>query len=573
MRPQRSRFLLVSAAVLLALAGTGVATFALVARDRSQQVSDAENEFQDDLDRALWRMETRLAAILARALSQTPRYEQIEPQTAAAGQFQNDLGTTQSLSASLLGPFQAGVEPSTDQDGVEAAQNQTVSNWAVNLDNGYNEPGELTPVKVQEALLNGFQEYDPNVIVDLIEDNNRGKSLNSRSGGDNKFKGKGRSQAEYGRRAQIVLENNPLQQERASEVDQAPAPVPVWHQEDGRTTLFLGRATEYGVEVFQLDWTKLEPELLGQAYDLFPEGRLIPTSPVPVDPDQTGALLAGIPARYQVERPVVEPRLSRGTRTTLVSMWALGLLSLSGLVLGLRSAVAYGEKHRRFTSAVTHELRTPLTTFQMYSEMLSLGMVPEERRAEYLSTLEVESKRLAGLVENALAYARLEEGRRPAGIEAISISGLLERCVPTLERTCDAAGWNLDVHAPPQGRSLDKGRIVRTDPDAVLQVLTNLVGNACKYGRSATGEPLRLEVQASPDALTLTLADQGAGVPSAMRRHVFRPFDRAGRDESDAAPGVGLGLALARDLARALGGDLLLEPTPVGARFSLSLPF
>jgi signal transduction histidine kinase len=557
------QYVLVAVAIALALTGSGVATVALVAQDRSQQVSEAENEFQDDMDRALWRMETRLAAILARTLSQAPTYSQVEPQPFTGGDLQNDHVAQQDWIA----------EQSEDIQAAFVDGNPNVSNWVVDLDYGLNVPGPLTPVPVQEALLAGFEQFNPSVIVEQIEADNRGKSLNSTGGRGDKLRGKGRSQVEYGRRAQIVQNNNPLLHEGEKVLANAPAPVPVWHHDDGQTTLFLGRATVFGVEVFQLDWAKLEPELLGQAYDLFPEGRLVPMASSPVVPDETDSLLAGIPARYQTDRPTLIPRLSSQTRVTLVAMWALALLSLGGLVMGLRSAIAYGEQHRRFTSAVTHELRTPLTTFQMYSEMLSLGMVPEDRRAEYLSTLEVESKRLASLVENALAYARLEEGRRPAALEAISISGLLGQTVPALERLCGASGSTLEVHAPVPGRQLDAGRIVRTDPDAVLQVLTNLVDNACKYAFSSASNVLRLEVIEEPDSLHLAIADEGPGIPVKMQPHVFRPFDRAGRDESDPAPGVGLGLALSRDLARSLGGDLVLEPSRSGARFSLRLPF
>ena len=102
----------------------------------------------------------------------------------------------------------------------------------------------------------------------------------------------------------------------------------------------------------------------------------------------------------------------------------------------LRATILYAERRGRFASTVTHELRTPLTTFRMYSEMLAKGMVPEEKRAEYTSVLERESVRLSRLVENVLAYARIEEGHAGVERESLPVDVLLERCLPALREHC-----------------------------------------------------------------------------------------------------------------------------------------
>jgi signal transduction histidine kinase len=124
-------------------------------------------------------------------------------------------------------------------------------------------------------------------------------------------------------------------------------------------------------------------------------------------------------------------------------------------------------------------------------------------------------------------------------------------------------------------RCLDlDGLHLKTDPEAVSQILFNLVDNACKYGRGEGGGAVELSAQAAGRVLHLRVRDRGVGVPRRSRRAIFQAFDRGGRDVSDAHPGVGLGLALARGLARDLGGDLVLEPTPggPGATFCLWLP-
>ena len=116
--------------------------------------------------------------------------------------------------------------------------------------------------------------------------------------------------------------------------------------------------------------------------------------------------------------------------------------------------------------------------------------------------------------------------------------------------------------------------VVETDVEAVEQVLFNLVDNACKYGRDRGGGEVELLVGLAGDSLALRVRDHGAGVPPSAARAIFHAFDRGGLDPSDPNPGVGLGLALSRGLARDLGGDLVLETGGAigGACFRLCLP-
>jgi signal transduction histidine kinase len=276
--------------------------------------------------------------------------------------------------------------------------------------------------------------------------------------------------------------------------------------------------------------------------------------------------------------PALDDRLPPGHLWTLAGAWSALLFALVVGALALRSSYAYADKHRRFTHAVTHELRTPLTTFRMYSEMLAHGMVPEGSRREYLATLESEAERLSRLVENVLRYARLEDGKSGPPLTRTSVALLLERCVPDLTRTCATLGARLEV-----ADMLENDVALWTDVEAVLQVLSNLVENATKYGRplaedseegrgSAQPSPITLRVVRQGDFVHFDVVDSGPGVPDSIARSIFEPFDRGGRDSSDRAPGVGLGLALARALAGELGGSLTLVPTARGATFRLSLP-
>ena len=111
------------------------------------------------------------------------------------------------------------------------------------------------------------------------------------------------------------------------------------------------------------------------------------------------------------------------------------------------------------------------------------------------------------------------------------------------------------------------------DPDAIGQILSNLVDNAAKYARGSTPATIALHASALNGSLVVTVRDQGPGVASAQARAIFAPFERGGRDSADPIPGVGLGLALSRGLAREMGGDLTLDaPDGRGASFRLVLP-
>lgn len=349
-----------------------------------------------------------------------------------------------------------------------------------------------------------------------------------------------------------------------------------WFEEQpGDLSLYFSRRVEGGAggsdvryETFFVPWDQLQAALLAEVKGLFPEAKLDPirTESSGSQSADEGMRLASIPLRLDVTPPQVGGRASLMHWWPLVGAWAgLSLAVVCGF-FGLRASLAYGDKHRRFTHAVTHELRTPLTTFRMYSEMLRSGMVPPGSEDEYLRTLEAESCRLVGLVENVLSYARLEEGGELPPRERLTASRLLESLMPAIERSADPASIEF------VDESGDAELV--TDPSAVGQVLGNLVENAVKYGAPVDGSPhgIRVALGAHSGSIRLDVIDQGPGITAEMRGRMFAPFDRAGRDSSDSAPGVGLGLALCRRLASQLGGRLDWVPAEKGATFRLTLP-
>ena len=119
--------------------------------------------------------------------------------------------------------------------------------------------------------------------------------------------------------------------------------------------------------------------------------------------------------------------------------------------------------------------------------------------------------------------------------------------------------------------SLEEASLL-VDPAALEQILFNLVDNACKYAAPAQDRTIHLDVFPRGRAVALRVRDHGPGIEASEARRLFRPFAKSARDAAHSAPGVGLGLALSRCLARAMGGDLENEISEAGASFVVTVP-
>jgi signal transduction histidine kinase len=245
-------------------------------------------------------------------------------------------------------------------------------------------------------------------------------------------------------------------------------------------------------------------------------------------------------------------------------------LALAAVAALLWGVLALSERRAAFVSSVTHELRTPLTTFRMYAEMLARDMAPPASRREYLETLKTEAERLTHLVENVLSYARLERGRRPQRSERTTAAALVERFQPRLAERAAHANMKLecDVDAEAGNTSLV------TDIGVVEQILFNLVDNAAKYAGRANDRRIQVKVARDGKYVLFTVRDYGPGFTSPREAARSAPFSKSAQQAAESAPGVGLGLALCRRLARELGGRLETADNngEAGASISLRLP-
>ncbi|MEM7354799.1 MAG: HAMP domain-containing sensor histidine kinase [Acidobacteriota bacterium] len=354
--------------------------------------------------------------------------------------------------------------------------------------------------------------------------------------------------------------------------------VPLWLPasdavDQGLDFVFIRRVETMTGDVFQGflgRWQPLREALLTEIDDLLPGARLValPQGPSSLEPRDELALLATLPAILQVASPAPLPQAGwTPTRSKLATIWLAAGIALAAVGLTLRASIDFGRRRQRFAAAMTHELRTPLTTFRMYTEMLADGTIKDPRqRQEYLETLQDEASRLSGLVENVLTHAGLEEEPADRQGERLSATALLEHIAVPLHRLAQAAGLELEVDSAGIADAM-----VEADVELVARMLFNLVDNACKYAASRGGT-IHLEALTTGGELVLRVRDHGPGIPVADVSRVFEPFAR-GSQESGDLPGSGLGLALTRDSARSLGGDLTLEqPADGGACFRLCLP-
>jgi signal transduction histidine kinase len=257
---------------------------------------------------------------------------------------------------------------------------------------------------------------------------------------------------------------------------------------------------------------------------------------------------------------------------TLVALLTVSIAGGGTLVLrALAAEVRLARQKSSFVANVSHELKTPLTSIRMYAEMLQEGRQRNPaRRRQYLGTIVEESRRLTRLVNRVLDFARLEQGRRQYAFEALDpedlCRGVLENERPRLEQ------GGFEVAFRTRGRRRGAAKLeVRGDPEALAQVLLNLIGNAEKY--SSDRKEITVAVGRESGRTRIRVLDRGPGIPSGAARHLFKEFYRGDDSLTNPVQGTGLGLAIARRIVRDHGGELVYLPRPGGGSiFQVELP-
>jgi len=250
----------------------------------------------------------------------------------------------------------------------------------------------------------------------------------------------------------------------------------------------------------------------------------------------------------------------------LVLVLAIGVGSWL-IVADLRRQLALARQKTDFVSNVSHELKTPLTSIRMFAEMLLEDRVTEpEKRRQFHRIISSEASRLTRLINNVLDFAHLERGEKKYEFADLDLGVLLGETLATYRPHLEAEGFVMRATVPVEPVS------VRGDRDALAQVLVNLLSNAEKY--STERKEIEVEMKASAGCVEIRVLDRGPGVPVHSRERIFEQFFRAHDSLGSGIQGSGLGLTLARQIARAHGGDVLYQPRPDGGScFVLRLPW
>jgi signal transduction histidine kinase len=217
-----------------------------------------------------------------------------------------------------------------------------------------------------------------------------------------------------------------------------------------------------------------------------------------------------------------------------------------------------------FVSAVSHEFRTPLTTLCQLSELLMAGRVPADAdRRQYYELLHNESHRLRRLVEGLLNFGRLEAGRMQFRFEPLDIAALVREAIGEFTDGPSACGHRFEIDT--RGDTA----LVVGDRDALRCVFSNLFENAVKY--SPLSDRVWVDVARHDRRLEIAVRDRGLGIPRDEQRRIFDKFVRGSTTRD--VRGTGVGLAMARQIVVAHGGEITVVSEPgQGSTFTIVLP-
>jgi signal transduction histidine kinase/type II secretory pathway pseudopilin PulG len=220
-----------------------------------------------------------------------------------------------------------------------------------------------------------------------------------------------------------------------------------------------------------------------------------------------------------------------------------------------------------FLAVMSHELRTPLNAIGGYAQLLEMGIhgpVTEAQR-DALTRINRSQAHLLSLINDVLNFAKIDAGQIEFHVTDVALDELRLELEAIIAPQVRAKNQRLEMH-----RCGDQ-LMVRADRDKVRQILLNLVSNAVKF--TSEGGRITVDCSGADDMAEIRVRDTGIGIPEDRRRSIFEPFVQGGRALNRTHEGVGLGLPISRDLARAMGGDITVESeVGRGSVFTVRLP-
>jgi signal transduction histidine kinase len=222
--------------------------------------------------------------------------------------------------------------------------------------------------------------------------------------------------------------------------------------------------------------------------------------------------------------------------------------------------------HHAFVTQATHELRTPLTNISLYANMLIEDHeVDQETREKCLNVINQESKRLEHIINDMLSVAEIEAGSMQLSTDDVHLLPLIDTIVAEYRVQATEKEQEIRLDLPP------KLPVMQADRGKLTLVLHNLIGNAIKY--TPQGGRITVSADLTDDRIQVHVEDTGIGIAEADLPNIFDRFYRADDPRLAAITGSGLGLALAREVARLHGGDITVDSIiDQGSTFHLALP-
>jgi PAS domain S-box-containing protein len=243
------------------------------------------------------------------------------------------------------------------------------------------------------------------------------------------------------------------------------------------------------------------------------------------------------------------------------------------LLQARRTAEQANAAKANFLSMMSHDLRTPLTAISGYADLLAAGVLgtgaghtlDDEQRFS-VERIREASRELMRMINDILSFAQLESGRVEVRLVPVAVATAVARAESLIRLRMEVAGLSFSFE-PCAGDEIS----VLADADRLQQILLNLITNAIKF--TARGGSITVTCERAAGRVTIRVRDTGIGIPAEQLQRVFEPFVQLeAQPADDTSRGVGLGLAISRDLARAMGGELTAESTPdVGSVFILEL--
>jgi PAS domain S-box-containing protein len=236
------------------------------------------------------------------------------------------------------------------------------------------------------------------------------------------------------------------------------------------------------------------------------------------------------------------------------------------LLQARRAAEQANAAKAKFLSMMSHDLRTPLTSISGNADLLAAGVhgpLSEEQR-DALTRMKEAVREQLRMINDILSFAQLDSGRVEVQPVPVRVADALTRAERLVRESVAAAGLSLDLDPA--------GAIVNADPDRFQQILLNLLTNATKF--TPAGGRISVQSEVDGQRVRIRVRDTGVGIPRDQLEHIFDPFVQLEQGAVEPAHrGVGLGLAIARDLARSMNGELTADSTPdQGSVFTLELP-